>query len=303
MPPIDHVAPPLDQAVLQVRSALRDLGVLDPALLFLLGSGLPTWCESPQPVAPAAFLREGTVDLNEVHGVPSLWRSCKLVFGSITTSAGPVPAWLLEDPSLDSPVEPGSAPFERGFFAWVAAQAGARIMVHTSAGGLVANSELETGDLCLVRDYLNLSGTTPLLGIGQSKLGPLFPDLTRLFSQSLLHFATERAEALGVKATQSVIAAASPVSLATPAERAWYKTAGAEAWVQGIAGPFLAAAHAGLEVLGIVALIGGEEPTPGADVASMLLASDAAAAGLDALLAELTIPAAEAALAARDELA
>lgn len=299
-----HASPgaPLDHAVLEVRSGLRDAGVPDPVLFMLLGCGLPAWSTSERPQAPAAFLREGSLPLGEVPGVPPLWQGCQLVFGSITTAAGPTPTWLLEDPSLDAPVDPDAAPFERGFFAWVAAQAGARIMLHTSAGGLVASSELETGDLCLVRDYLNLSGSSPLIGIGPSKLGPLFPDLTRLFSKRLLHFARQRAESLGVTATEAVVAAAAPVSLATPAESAWFKTAGAEAWVQGIASPFLAAAHAGLEVLAIVALVGAEESGEGADVPAMLLASDAAAASLDALLGELAIPTAEAALAAREEL-
>lgn len=210
--------------------------------------------------------------------------------------------WLVEDPSLDAPVDPDSAPFERGFFAWLAAQAGARILVHTAAGGLVLESELETGDLCLVRDYLNLSGSSPLLGIGDSKLGPLFPDLTRLFSPSLLNTASRCAEALGVTATSAVIAATPPVSLATTAERGWFKTAGAEAWVQGIAGPFLAAAHAGLEVLSVIALIGAEGGPCGTDVPSMLMASEAVAPGLDALIAALAVPAAEAALAVAEEL-
>lgn len=293
---------PLDVAVLSARSSLHDLGVPDPRLLFLFGAGMPAWCANEQPVAPTAFRRAGVVQLASVPGVPSLWHECELVFGTVTTAHGLVPCWLVEDPSLDAPVEPSSAPFERGFFAWLAAQAGARVLVHTAAGGLVLESELETGDLCVVRDYLNLSGTSPLLGIGASKLGPLFPDLTQLFSPSLLHSATRCAEALGVTATPAVIAATPPVSLATPAERAWYKTAGAEAWVQGIAGPFLAAAHAGLEVLAVVALIGAEDSPGGTDVPSMLLASEAVAPGLDALVAELVVPAAEAALAAAEEL-
>jgi len=297
---------PLDVAVLEARSALVDLGVPDPALLFLCGTGLPSWSTSERPVAPAAFRRAGTLDLGGLPGFPSLWGGCQLIFGTVTCPEGPVHAWLVEDPSLDAPVEADAAPFERGFFAWLAAQAGARVLVHTAAGGLVQNSTLETGDLCLVRDYLNLSGSSPLLGIGDSKLGPLFPDLTQLFSRSLLGTAVQKANALGIQATPAVIAATAPVSLATRAERAWYQTAGAEVWVQGIAGPYLAAAHAGLEVLSIVALIGAEEPlaTPrvGTDVQGLLLASEAAAPGLDALLAELVIPAAQAAAAAREEL-
>lgn len=305
MSPSQAQASPLDTAVLTARSALLDLGVRDPLLLILFGTGLPAWSQSDEPVAPAGFRREGAIELRGLPGVPQLWQAGELVHGTITTAGGPVPVWLLEDPSLDAPLDSGERPFERGFFCWLAATAGAQLLLHTAAGGPVEGSTLETGDLCLVHDYLNLSGSSPLLALGPSKLGPLFPDLTQLFSPALLAIAGRRAEALGITAREAVLAAAAPVSLATPAERSWYKTAGAEVWAQGLAGPYLAAAHAGLEVLSIVALIGQEHSaaSSGPDVQAMLLASDGLAPGLDALVQELVIPAAEAALAAKQELA
>ena len=38
--------------------------------------------------------------------------------------------WLLEDESLDAPVQPGEAPWERGFACWLAAHRGATVVAN-----------------------------------------------------------------------------------------------------------------------------------------------------------------------------
>jgi purine-nucleoside phosphorylase len=280
----------LDTTVMAARAEMREMGVPDPSLLFLCGTGLPTFVENAGVESTAGFRRHGSIALERVQTLPDPWRQGELTFGVLDSQQGPVNTWLIEDHSLEFAAQPGRPAFESALLIWIAAAAGAQVLVHTSAGGSLPGSPFEPGDLCIVSDYLNLSGGTPLLGLGESKLGPMFPDLTRLFSDTLMAAARRQADVLGITANTGIVAATTPVSLATPAEREWYRTAGADAWSQGLATPFLAAGHAGFEVLALVALIDAETPRNlknGVDVPSMLAASEAVAPVLDDLLNHL----------------
>jgi len=296
------VSPPalLDASTLTARSELRDLGVPDPALLVLAGTGLPTWC-GDIPNEAASFKVHGVLELSEVRALPDVWSQGQLVFGTVETAAGPASVWLLEDSGLEQAPAPDQPAFEPALPVWIAAAAGATVLVHTAAGGALAGAELEPGDLCVVEDYLNLSGSTPLLGVGESKLGPLFPDLSRLFDPGLLRAATQRAGQLGITANTGIAAASSPVALATPAERNWFRTAGADVWAQGLQAPYLAAAHAGLDALALIAIIDADAGLdPSVDVQRLVARSEGTAAALDDLLAHVLPAAAEHALSAQE---
>ena len=138
------------------------------------------------------------------------------------------------------------------------------------------------GTFTLVRDHINLSGSSPLIGLGESRLGPLFPDLTGLHDPLLRRQVLEAAERLGLSACEVVAACTAGPSLETPAERSWYARAGAEVSCQNLAAPLLAAAHAGLSVLAIINVIdAGERPS---DLARIASAADSMAPALEDLL-------------------
>lgn len=287
----------LDATVGAARSELRERGVPDPAVLFLCGTGLPTFASGADATGPSGFKRHGALALDDVQALTAPWRAAELVWGVIDAPGGPANVWLIEDASLE--FAPGSErpAFEAGLLVWIAAAAGASVLVHTSAGGALPGSDFQAGELCIVDDYLNLSGRTPLLGVGESALGPLFPDLTRLFAGGLVTAARRQAEQLGISAEPGIAAAAAPVALATPAERQWFRSAGADVWAQGLQSPFLAAAHAGLEVLALIALIDGNSAREqGTSVEGLLNQADHVAPALDELIAHLAPIAAEYAL-------
>lgn len=296
----------LDSTVQVARGELRDLGVPDPALVFLCGTGLPTFAASTAPGDTSGFRRHGAVELTTVRSLPAPWNTGSLVHGVIDSPAGPATAWLLEDASLEFAPGRERPAFEGGLPIWLAAAAGARVLVHTSAGGALPGAELDVGDLCIVDDALNLSGSTPLLGVGESQLGPLFPDLTRLFSAHLTDVAKQQASLLGIDAGPGVVAATAPVALATPAERRWFRQAGADVWAQGLHVPYLAAGHAGLEVLALVAVIDGLQGDEAkalqaaTDVPRLVDRSESVAPALDDLLTHLAPEVAEHALSLGD---
>ncbi len=237
----------LDESVSSALERLRSRGAAAPEVLCLMATGASRF---------AARLSARTeFELGELAPAapPAPWDAQVLTVARL----GPLTAWCLDDVS-DETVSDGAGPpppdWVRGFPVWLAAAAGASVCLHTSAGS--ALSPDGGGRLALVRDHLNLSGGTPLLGLGPSRLGPLFPDLSRLHDGGLRRAALARCEALGLPAFEAVAACTAGPALETPAERAMLARLGAEIAVQSLAAPLLAAGHAGLALLAIVAVTG-----------------------------------------------
>jgi len=87
---------------------------------------------------------------------------------------------------------------------------------------------------------------------------------------------------LGLSAREAVAACTLGPALDTPAERRWFSSAGADVAVQRLAAPLIAAAHAGLGVLGLVAVTNaGDGPV---DIGRIAATSSAVAPALDDLL-------------------
>ena len=228
---------------------------------------------------PARLQQGSAVLLAQADGCPPAWQASRLHHGVLRG----LPAWLLEELAVDE-TPPGPEPaWNSGFPAWLAAGAGASTLVHVSAG--ISTGSLAPGSMALLADHLNLSGASPLAGLGESRLGPLFPDLSRLHDRALRRGALERCARLGLAGAEAVGACTLGPALDTPAELSFYARAGADVAVQGLAGPLLAAAHAGLRVLAVVAVVARADAP--SDVASLAAAANAMAPALDDLVWEL----------------
>jgi purine-nucleoside phosphorylase len=277
----------LDDAVAAACAELDAAGVPKPQAIFLMAAGAGLLAERLQD--PGAF------PLGRLPDVPEPWRERTLFHGRLVGERGELAAWVLEDVAG----EPGGWTLEPGWAAgypcWLAAEGGARLCVHTAAGAALPSLDPGTGlgdagqgpavgSLALVSDHINLSGDSPLVAIGESRLGPLFPDLTRLHHRALRHAALRRAERLGIAACEVVAACTQGPSLETPAEARWLAHAGAQVALQGVAAPYLAAAHAGLALLGVCAVTSAGGPI---DVAQLVAQSQAAAPALEDLLVAL----------------
>lgn len=274
---------PLDRAVRSARDEIEFAGVTWPQVLFLLGTGTG--------VLPERLDGRGSLPLASLTGVPESWRPAVLHHGSWNTDEGALGAWMLEDVTADAPPDPGDKPWAAAFPCWLASSARASILVHVAAGSALPASDLvpeppeplKAPSVAVVRDHLNLSGSTPLAGLGQSRLGPLFPDLTQLHHPGLRSVVLGKADELGIPGAEAVAACTVGPTLDTPAERRFLARAGAQISVQGLAAPLLAAAHSGLAVLSIVAVTdAGEGPV---DLSAIVAASEALAPAIDDLLA------------------
>lgn len=269
----------LDEAVGTAATELASRGLVRPDAFLFLGTGLG--------MLPQKLTRASRVQLGRIGGVPKPWRDAVLHVGLF----GGTPVWLLEDapgaPEHGDQETVGEPPWVRAFPCWLAAAAGAPVCVHTSAGlALESRSNpVPPVALALVRDHINLSGRTPLVGLGESKLGPLFPDQSRLHLGSLRASALARGAKLGVPVVEAVAACTLGPALETPAERMYWARAGADVAVQGLAMPLLAAAHSGLAMLAIVCVT--DEGQGLDDVGLLVRSAEKLAPALEELIGSL----------------
>lgn len=127
---------------------------------------------------------------------------------------------------------------------------GARIVVLTNAAGGV-DPAFGPGTLMVIRDHLNLTGRSPLLGPNADEIGPRFVDLTNAWSERLqdqLH-AAGRAEE--VELARGIYAGLLGPQYETPAEVRMLRTLGADAVGLSTVLECIAARWCGLAVCGV----------------------------------------------------
>ena len=265
--------PPFDAEVFDAAAGLSERGVQQPEALFLLGCGVG--------VLPGRLEGGGRTPLAGLPGVPEAWADALLHYGQFNGLS----VWMLED-APHTPAE-GDPAWVGAFPVWLAAAAGCSTLVHTSAGSALprASEPLAVGTIALVSDHVNLSGDSPLVGVGESRLGPLFPDQTRVHDTVLRRSALATAQRLGLHGVEAVVACVQGPSLETPAERRWFATAGCDVSVQRLATPLIGAAHAGLGTLSLV-IVANADDGP-IDVAEVVAVAARLAPSVDDLLWEL----------------
>jgi purine-nucleoside phosphorylase len=121
----------------------------------------------------------------------------------------------------------------------VAAAAGCTTMVLTNAAGGL-REDYAVGQPVLIRDHLNLTGRSPMVG-------PSFVDLTDLYSARLRHLA----RAVDPSLTEGVYAALAGPHYETPAEIRMLRLVGADLVGMSTALEAIAARAAGCEVLAL----------------------------------------------------
>jgi purine-nucleoside phosphorylase len=103
-------------------------------------------------------------------------------------------------------------------------QLGIGTFLLTNAAGGIAD-DLSAGDLMLLSDHLNLTGSSPLVGAHEAPLGPRFPDQTHVYAPRLRALLQQ----CGVRLRPGVYAGLLGPSYETPAEVRMLKTFGADA--------------------------------------------------------------------------
>jgi purine-nucleoside phosphorylase len=144
----------------------------------------------------------------------------------------------------------GRSPHEVVFGVRLMALLGARTLLITNAAGGIAPG-LAAGDLMAIRDQLNLTGTSSLIGPAEPSVGERFVDMSTAFDPSLIEAAKRVAATLGFELREGVYAGLLGPAYETPAEVRMLATLGADAVGMSTVLEVLAARQMGLQVLGI----------------------------------------------------
>jgi purine-nucleoside phosphorylase len=127
---------------------------------------------------------------------------------------------------------------------------GIRAAILTNAAGAI-NLDYSQGALVVIRDHINLQGTSPLIGPNDERFGPRFPDMSRAYWKAYREIALREAKRLGIQVHEGVYAALCGPSFETPAEIRYLKTIGADLVGMSTAFEVIVARHMGIRVLGI----------------------------------------------------
>jgi purine-nucleoside phosphorylase len=127
---------------------------------------------------------------------------------------------------------------------------GARVVVLTNAAGGLDPS-FGPGTLMVMRDHINLTGRSPLLGPNAEELGPRFPDLTDAWSPRLRERLHAAAAAEGIALAEGVYVGVTGPNYETPAEVRMLASLGGQAVGMSTVLECIAARWVGLEVCGV----------------------------------------------------
>lgn len=127
------------------------------------------------------------------------------------------------------------------------ARLGCRAVLLTNAAGGI-RGELRPGELMLLRDHLNLTGSNPLVGPNDDAVGPRFPDLSTAYDAAIAQAAREAAKQTGGRLREGVYAAMLGPSYETPSEVKMLRTLGADAVGMSTVSEVIALRHMGVRV-------------------------------------------------------
>jgi purine-nucleoside phosphorylase len=228
----------LRQRLDELERAVRARTDLRPRVGLVLGSGLGgvadavtdavaiPFAEMPGWPAPSAPGHRGRLILGSIGGVPV----CCLQ-GRLHLYEGLEPIQVVEPVLLMG-------------------RLGASTVVLTNAAGGV-NRSFGAGTLMIIRDHLNLTGKTPILGANDDSLGPRFPDLTDVWDPALRIQLLAAARSEGIDLEEGVYAGLLGPSYETPAEVRMLGILGADAVGMSTVMEAIALRWAGIQVCGV----------------------------------------------------
>ena len=123
------------------------------------------------------------------------------------------------------------------------------LIVTNACGGL--RDGMQAGDICLIKDHINLMGDSPLRGKNIEAWGPRFPDMSKAYTPQLLQMTKEVAKGLGIAVSEGVYAAVTGPCYETHAEAAYLEKIGTDLVGMSTVPEVIVAAHGGMKVLGI----------------------------------------------------
>lgn len=128
--------------------------------------------------------------------------------------------------------------------------AGVKTLIVTNAAGGV-NTGFHPGDLMLITDHINLSGSNPLIGDNDDEMGPRFPDMCDVYTKALRDMVKEIAAEQDIDLQEGVYLMNAGPMYETPAEVRMARILGGDAVGMSTVPEAILAKHCGIQVIGI----------------------------------------------------
>lgn len=116
------------------------------------------------------------------------------------------------------------------------------------------HADIDTGDLVLVKDHINLLPENPLRGPNPDNYGPRFPDFSEVYDLQLRQMALETAREIKLELKQGVYFCMAGPNLETPAEYRMIHRLGGDVVGMSSVPEVIVAKHAGLRIC-VVSLV------------------------------------------------
>jgi purine-nucleoside phosphorylase len=161
------------------------------------------------------------------------------------------------------------------------------LILSNAAGGL--NLTFSTGDIMIITDHINLTGSNPLIGPNDERWGIRFPDMTRAYDQDLVQLAETAGRDNNIILQKGVYAGLKGPSLETRAEMRFLRIIGADAVGFSTIQEVITAVHAGIRVLGmsiITNINDPDQPVP-ATVEKVIAVANETAPRLEAIIKDV----------------
>ena len=123
-------------------------------------------------------------------------------------------------------------------------------LIVTNACGAV-NENFKVGDLMVITDHINFSGSNPLFGHNLDEFGPRFPDMSQAYNLELRNKVLDAGKELGINLQQGIYVMFSGPTYETPAEVKFARIMGGDAVGMSTACEAIAANHMGMKICGI----------------------------------------------------
>jgi purine-nucleoside phosphorylase len=229
--PPSSVAARVDDCVFAVKKRIA----FEPRIGIVLGSGLGAFADTIEHVVKLPYRDLPHMPSSAVPG-----HAGNLCFGRV----GNVPivcmqgrVHLYEGHSIDKVVHGVRTMARLGVHS---------VLITNAAGGL--EPSWSAGDLMVVTDHLNLTGTSPLVGPNDDALGPRFPDLTMAYDLELRTMLHSVARDARISLREGIYAAQLGPSYETPAEVLMLRMLGAQAVGMSTVHEVIALRHMGVRV-------------------------------------------------------
>lgn len=211
---------------------------LRPKIALVLGSGLGAFADE--------FRDSTKIPYTEIPHFPrstAIGHAGQLVLGNV----GEIPVAGMQGRVH---LYEGYSAREVAFPVRVFSRMGVKAIILTNAAGGIKR-EFVQGQLVVIKDHINLQGSSPLTGPNDDRFGPRFPDMTVAYDRRFREITVGEGNRNQIALQEGVYAALPGPSYETPAEIRYLRTIGADLVGMSTVPEVIVARHSGMRVLGI----------------------------------------------------